>query len=169
MKKSFYKQHTSLLCLFPGRSQSRTTHNEWTTQRRWLLPRSCTNRGPVRDVLAGRTLRMDYALFVKGIFLQIIGFIMIDPKCSTCILEANIFSYKIAPKWRTLGFKNSLKMCHLKRTNLTIKFSWLLMMSYNVTLGVPEKADPNECCVPLYISALIEGLHTADIEIFVLH
>ena len=34
----------------------------------------CTNHGQVRDVLARRTLRSEYALFVKGTFPYIIVF-----------------------------------------------------------------------------------------------
>ena len=61
------------LCLSAGRSQSRTTQNEQVIQHRRLLPsprRCCSNCGPVRDVLARCTSRLDYPLFVKGICLD---------------------------------------------------------------------------------------------------
>ena len=64
--------------LSAGRSQSRTTQNEQATHRRRLLPRRyCTNHGPVRDVLARRTSRLDYALFVKGTFNRIIVWLIV--------------------------------------------------------------------------------------------
>ena len=61
-------------CLSAGRSQSRTTQNEQETQHQRLLPRRCwTNHGPVHEVLARCTSRLDYALFVKGTFNWIIA------------------------------------------------------------------------------------------------
>ena len=54
--------------LSAGRNQSRTTQNEQATQHRRLLPRRCcSNHGPVCEVVARHTSRLDYALFVKGI------------------------------------------------------------------------------------------------------
>ena len=53
-------------------------HNaEWTsysgTQHQRLLPRRCcSNHGPVRDVLARHTLRLNYALFVTGVSAWIV-------------------------------------------------------------------------------------------------
>ena len=59
--------------LSAGRSRSCTMQNEQATQhRRLLLNRCCFNHGPVCDVLAWRTSRLDYALFVKGISAWII-------------------------------------------------------------------------------------------------
>ena len=55
--------------LSAGRSQSRMTQNDQTTQHWRLLPRRCcNNHGSVRDVITRRTSHLENALFVKGIF-----------------------------------------------------------------------------------------------------
>ena len=66
----FYKQPAKA-----GRmsGSSHTTQiNEQATRSASLPRRWCTNHGPVHDVLAQRTSRLDYALFVKGTFNWII-------------------------------------------------------------------------------------------------
>ena len=75
---SFYKQHAQAgrICLLGGvkHAQHRTKTPlsiddccQGDGVHRRLLPRRwCTNHGPVRDVLARRTSRLNYTLFVKG-------------------------------------------------------------------------------------------------------